>query len=393
MHCRACGATVEPVVDLGMQPAMSRFPRPEDPPDDLHPLRLGTCPSCGLVQLADPSPPQVDQQDAPSPLTSTTMAAHARGFVDDLVARVLATSERRILSLASHGGHIEPFLRERGASATIVEEPLTVPDASTGTYDLVIDNYLLAHLEHPRTALERMAALLAPGGTLALEYDDLLATVEGGQWDAIGHGHPVYLSLGWLTRELVAVGLIVVDAVPQPVYGGSVRAFARAGAYPGLSVDALLAREASAGIGAPKGLAPLAKALDHARVDVVPHLQGARAAGRRVVGYGAPARSITFLNALEIGPELLPLVVDRAPAKQGRTIPGVRIPIVAPEVLASEPPDEILILTWNLVAEVRSALAPLVAGGTRLLVALPGLADVTVDEGGAGSSGVGVTMR
>jgi hypothetical protein len=343
------------------------------------------------------------------------MAAHARAFVDDLVVRRLTTPPRRILSLASHGGHLVPFLRERGLSAALLEgdraraerlaaageqvlggrvdAPHPDTDAGVGVFDLIVDSYLLAHLERPRAALARIAALLAPRGTLVLEFDSLLATVEGCEWDAVGHGHPVYLSLGWLWRELGAVGLVVFDAVPQPVYGGAVRVFARAGGHPGPSVDALLARERSAGIGGPAGLAPLAEAVDRARRVVVPYLAAARVAGRRIAGYGAPARAITFLNALEIGPDLLAFVVDRATAKQGRTIAGVRIPILAPEALASEQPDDVLVLTWNLVAEVRSALAPLVAGGTRLLVAIPGLADVTADGDGHEVARVGHSVR
>ncbi len=396
---------MEPVVDLGSQPVGGRFPHAGDPPDELLPLRLGVCVSCGLAQLADRSPAQVDDQDARSPLTSTTMAAHARGFVDDLVERGLATPSARILSLASHGGHLVPFLRERGSSSTVFEGPGPRADRlaaegqpvlighidgsgpetepGIGGFDLVIDSYLLAHLESPRAALARVSALLTPGGTLVLEFDDLLATVEGRQWDAIGHGHPVYLSLGWVKRELELLGTTIVEAIPQPVYGGALRVFAQVGGESRPSVDAQLASEASVGIGAPAGLAKLAGALDRARREVVPHLQAARAAGRRVVGYGAPDRAITFLNALETGPDLLPFVVDRAASKQGRTVPGVRVPIAAPEVLASDPPDEVLILTWNLVDEVRLALAPLTAVGTRLLVAVPSLADVTEEGGGA----------
>lgn len=321
------------------------------------------------------------------------MAAHAGRFVDDLIVRGLASPSSRVLSLASHGGHLAPALRDRGIPATSGDGGLSIPDVANGSVDLLVDNYLLAHLEHPRAALARMAGLLAPGGTLVLEFDDLLATVEGGQWDAIGLGHPVYLSLGWLHQELSSVGLAVFDAVPQPVYGGALRIFARAGGAPIPSVAARLARELSAGIGTPAGLAPLATAVERARRDVVPHLRAARAAGRRVAGYGAPGRAITFLNALDIGPDLLPFVADRSMAKQGRMVPGVRIPIVSPEALMNRAPDEVLILTWNLATEIREALAPLVAGGTRLLVAMPDLTDVTHGTTGATGANGAASVR
>lgn len=385
VDCRACGALVEAVVDLGSQPASGVFPWAADPIVERLPLRMGACRSCGLAQLADPSSVEEGVPDGPSPLTSATMAAHAGRFVDDLVARGLANPSSRVLSLASHGGHLAPALGERGIDARIGDERLSLPDEPAASFDLLIDNYLLAHLEHPRAALAKMAGVLAPGGTLVLEFDDLLATVEGGQWDAIGLGHPVYLSLRWLHQELGAIGLVIVDAIPQPVYGGALRIFARAGATSMPSVAARLALELSAGIGTPSGLGPLAIAVHRARRDVVPHLRAARAAGRRVAGYGAPGRAITFLNALDIGPDLLPFVADRSVGKQGRVVPGVRVPIVSPEALLSRPPDEVLILTWNLAAEIRQALAPLVAAGTRLLVAVPELADVT--DGSPGPTG------
>jgi len=123
---------------------------------------------------------------------------------------------------------------------------------------------------------------------------------------------------------------------------------------------------------------------ENAALSITPYgrtfLAAARSDGRPVVGYGAPARSITFLNALRIGPELLPFVVDRSASKHGRLIPGVGIPIRAPEVLLDDPPAEILVLTWDLVDEIRADLAPLVDRGARLIVALPQLGDVTVEH-------------
>jgi hypothetical protein len=226
-------------------------------------------------------------------------------------------------------------------------------------------------------AIRRLARLLAPGGILVLEFDYLLATVQGGQWDAIRHGHQSYLALGWVSRELRDAGLDVVDAVAQPVYGGALRIYAQAGAEAGHAVVGLLARETAAGIDRPEGLAPLGDAVARGRRDVVGHLEAARAANRLVVGYGAPARSVTFLNALGIGTDLLPYVVDRAAAKQGRLIPGVHVPIRSPDVLTDPVPDEILILTWDLAREVRSSLALPVLAGTRFSVAMPDFADVT----------------
>jgi SAM-dependent methyltransferase len=325
------------------------------------------------------------------------MSRHARSFVDDLIDRGLATDATRILTLASHGGHLAPFLADRGLRPTVLEAaPMraaglaatgmrvvgaeldgeVAPGLAPASADLIVDSYLLAHLARPRLALRRLVDALAAGGVLVLEFDHLLATVEGGQWDAVRHGHQSYLALGWIVDELARAGVEVIDAMPQPVYGGALRVFATAGGTAGSRVSEIVARERAAGIDRAQGLGPLREAIERARRDVVGHLADARAAGRLVVGYGAPARAITFLNALGVGPELLPYVVDRSPAKQDRMIPGVRVPIRSPEALAQDLPDEILILTWDLAAEVVRSIRPLVGDTARFLVAVPSLEEV-----------------
>jgi SAM-dependent methyltransferase len=357
------------------------------------------CRSCGLAQLADDSPVETDDPAGPSPWSSVTMAQHGERFADDLVERGLATASSRILSMGSHGGDLSPFLAARGVPAVALGSseggpathpaaqpgpgrlPGELPEPDAGGYDLIVDSYLLAHLPSPRSALRRLARMLRPGGTLVLEFDDLLAKVVGDQWDVISHGHQTYLSVGWLARELAEAGLSMVDVVALPVYGGASRAYARAGHPTSADVRQVLTREAAAGIDRPEGLARLATAVARARDEVPPHLAQARDAGRRVAGYGAPARSVTFLNALDIGPDVIPFVVDRSPAKQGRVIPGVGIPIREPAALDDFAPAEVLILTWNLATEVRASLRSPALASTRFMVAVPRLADVPAPAG------------
>ena len=344
--CRSCDGELTVVIDLGNQPARGSFPRPGEAAPERLPLRLAMCNVCGLAQLADLSPSESDEPDAASPLSSATVGAHAQRFVEDLIDRGLAVPASRVLSLASHGGHLAGLLVKSGAAVTVVD-PLAervrrFQDAGLqaihgmfdegisgldrlGPFDLIVDFYLLAHLRHPRRGLIRMARLLAPGGTLVLEFDHLLATVQGGQWDAIRHGHQTYLSLSWLAREAEGCGLSVIDAIPQPIYGGALRVVLRANGSSSPRVGEIASHEDNAALGLSRGLVPLRDSVERARQEVAQHLAAARSDGRPVVGYGAPARSITFLNALRIGPELLPFVVDRSASKHGRLIPGVGI--------------------------------------------------------------------
>ena len=406
-RCRSCGAeAVEPFLDLGPQPLAGWFPGPGDvPPDPTWPLRPAVCRRCWLVQLSGSSPDEFEAPDAPLPTGSRTMAAHARAFVADLAGRGLATPTTTTLELASHGGHLQPFFAQIGVPTVVLEASptraarlaqeggrvvsVTLGDAPAdplvtdfGPAHLLVDHYLLAHLEDPEGALAAMARLLAPDGWLALEFDHLLPTIEGRQFDAFRHGHRSYLSLTWLAEALARQGLVAVEAKPFPVYGGALRVLARrAGAGDAdvtRSVAAMLEREAAAGLGDVSTFHAFARDVAEARSATVAFLNERAGAGRPVAAYGAPARAVTLLNYYGLGPELLAFTADASPTKQGRAIPGVRLPITAPEALRVARPAEVLILTWDIAPEVIAQLEGEGSWGARYLVPLPRLTEVGV---------------
>lgn len=95
--------------------------------------------------------------------------------------------------------------------------------------------------------------------------------------------------------------------------------------------------------------------------------------GKAVTDYGAAAKGNTLLNFAGVRPDMLPFVVDKNPAKQGKYLPGSRIPIYSPEHLLSYQPDYVLILPWNLKAEVMAQLAGIRSWGGQFVTAVPGL--------------------
>jgi hypothetical protein len=104
---------------------------------------------------------------------------------------------------------------------------------------------------------------------------------------------------------------------------------------------------------------------------VLSFLVDAKDNGRSIVGYGAPAKGNTLLNYCGIGTDILDYTVDRSPHKQGKLLPGVRIPIRAPEEIGRTRPDLVLILPWNLEAEVTDQMAHIREWGGSFLVAVP----------------------
>ena len=364
------------------------------------------------MQLAGDAPAERDEPGSSLPTDSATVAAHAHLLVQDLMARHLIGPRSRTLEVASHGGHLQPFLRAAGLASTLAEPDeghagraarqggivlrttlgrLADETGQAGRWDLILDHYRLAHELRPTGMLDAIARLLAPEGVAVLEFDHLLPTLQGRQVDAIRHGHWSYVSLTWLAAAAREHGLVVTDLQQLALYGGSLRVFVQRAdqrrssrgiiqGTPTPVVMRVLHEEEEAGLASDAPYLAFAVGARRGRAMAVRYLRRRARAGKRILGYGAPARATTLLNWYRIGPDLLPFVADASVAKQGRLIPGMAVPIRSPADLVSARPDDVLILVWDIAAEVISQLMErgIDPAKTRFLVPVPELRRVTV---------------
>jgi SAM-dependent methyltransferase len=398
-RCRSCGATsLMPVLDLGLQPLANHYPlRDETAAEEQWPLRAGACGRCGLVQLLGDVPDEPQVPGTSPSAHSTTMREHARRFVLEVVA-LAGPAGGPIVEVASHGGHLHGFLRERGLESLVVEGSPALADdlkrrgiavvartlgkGSSAEVrgdgrgaSVVVDSYLLAHVRDPNDLVAGMVDVLRPGGRVVLELDHLLPIIVDGQFDAFRHGHLTYWSLHALNALLLRHGLAALSVTEQPVYGGALRVVAGAADSnaPGPTVRRVLEAEVQAGLDRPGTYSGFAERVARETDRLHGYLVAERAAGRLVAGYGAPTRGATLLNAARITPELLPFTVDRSPDKQGRLMPGSRIPIEPPSHLEEAAPDVVLILTWDIRDEVIAQQVALRDRGVRFVVPVPAL--------------------
>ena len=388
------------VLDLGEQPEANSFPEAASDPglQPRWPLRLLFCRSCHLAQLDDAGPSEATLP-GPAPYElSETLRAHATGLVDDALAHAGSPGGRgRVVEMASHGGHLAPFLADRGIQSLIVEgspgvaasaeargrrvEPATFGRDTAqrilnrdGPADLILDNYLLAHLVDPDDMVAGLAILLRRDGMAVLEMDHLLPLIEDRRFDSIRHGHYSYVSLIALSQLLERHGLRVVDASRQPVYGGALRVFVRHAAGEGAlsrGVDRILDAERDAGLDDVPAFEAFATGVRELQARLRSFLEDRRRDGEVVAAYGAPSRGNTLLNASGIDHRLLAFTVDRSTTKHGRVLPGSGIPIRPITEIRATRPAYVLILTWDLRAEVISALPEVPTWGGRFLVPLP----------------------
>jgi hypothetical protein len=240
----------------------------------------------------------------------------------------------------------------------------------------VVANNVFAHVPDIVDFAKGLRALLADDGRLTIEIPHLLRLIEGREYDTIYHEHYSYLSLLTTQRVLAAAGLTVVDVEELPTHGGSLRTWsapAETAPPPSPAVAAVLAAESAAGLDTLEGHAGFAADVAAVRNDLVEFLVARAREGALVAGYGAPGKGNTLLNHAGIRADLLAFTVDRNPFKHGKFLPGTHIPIFDVDEIAARRPEFVVILPWNLRAEIAAQLAYVHDWGGRLVVPLPRL--------------------
>jgi SAM-dependent methyltransferase len=408
MNCRHCRtplgrAPSDTFVDLGAAPPSNAFLREADllRAEAHFPLKVFACPTCALVQVDEVQRHDLLFSDDYVYFSSYSRSwlEHARRFVGEAVDRLGLDASSRVLEVASNDGYLLQYVRERGIPCVGVEptagtarvarergidtvevffgrESARALVAERGRFDLTVANNVLAHVPDIDDFVAGFAEALAPTGSASFEFPHLLELVAMNQFDTIYHEHFSYLSLRAVERILAAHGLAVWDVETLPTHGGSLRVWASpvaAAREARPSVARLRAREAAAGVGTPGFHAGLQAATERVKDDLLAFLIAEKRAGRRVVGYGAAAKGNTLLNFAGVRPDLLAFVADASPHKQGRFLPGSRIPVRAPEALREARPDVVLVLPWNLREEIVGQLAFVRAWGGRFATAVPTL--------------------
>lgn len=400
--CRLCAAPLERVwVDLGASPLANHYLRPEelDGPEAFYPLAPKVCGRCFLVQLPEfEAPARIFEDYAYFTSFSGSMLAHAERFADEAATRLGLGSRSQVVEIASNDGYLLQYFAKKGIPVLGVEPAANVAeaakakgiptrveffgDASAGRMvaegiraDLLCGNNVFAHVPDLDGFVAGMKRVLAPRGVVTLEFPHLLRMVEDHQFDSIYHEHFSYFSLHTARAALARHGLVVFDVEEVATHGGSLRMWAAhaedATKVVSDRVGALEKREAAAGLTDLAGYVGFATDVAASKRALLRFLLDARESGKQVVGYGAPAKAATLLNHCGIRSDLVSYLVDRSPHKAGRFLPGVRIPIHPPEMLRETRPDYVLLMPWNLKAELEAQLSHVKEWGGRLVVPVP----------------------
>ena len=405
MKCRHCGADVSHIlVDLGTAPPSNAYlskialKRPEK----YFPLKVLVCEICWLVQAEAYSRAAelFNEEYAYFSSISTEWLSHAKKYVDQMIERFSLGESSLIGEVAANDGYLLQYVNDKGISCfgieptastatvarqkglEIIQEFLTLSLAkdlrsSCRTVDLLVANNVLAHVPEINDFTQSCQLLLKANGVLTCEFPHLLNLVSQHQFDTIYHEHFSYLSFGTVVDIFVKNGLQVFDVEKLGTHGGSLRVFAQrsdTGSHlieP--SVEKLLGDETRAGIHSLDFYRGLQQHAEKVKDDFLNFLLEKKREGKIVVGYGAAAKANTLLNFAGVRLDLIRYIVDRNPHKQGKFMPGSRIPIVSEDHLKIDMPDFVVIFPWNIRDEVTKQLSYLRECQTTFVVAVPNL--------------------
>jgi SAM-dependent methyltransferase len=400
--CRACGAPLTVTfIDLGVSPLANKLIRPDqaDAPEPRYPLHAQVCGHCFLVQLGEFASPAELFSDYPYFSSfSDTWLEHCERYVSNIVPRLGLGPGSRVVEIASNDGALLQFFQKRGLNVLGIEPAGNVArtaidrgvpteiaffgrDAAERIHrnfaaDLIVANNVLAHVPDLNDFIGGLKQLLAPSGTITIEFPHLARLISERQFDTIYHEHFSYFSLLAAEAALLRHGLTVYDVETLSTHGGSLRLFvshAEPGRPASQSRNSVAAAERNLGLDRIETYSQFAPRVAEARRDIVDFFTAARRAGKQVVGYGAAAKASTLLNYCGAGREFIDYVVDRSPHKQGMLLPGVRLPIDGPARVFETKPDYLFVLAWNLREEILGTMGGITDWGGRFVFPIPRL--------------------
>lgn len=391
---------------LGSHPPANSFLRADqlNAPEPSFELNTYACLNCGLVQIPNNIPPDFFRHYLYVPSASTTMHAHFKGLAQTLKIRFLTKPKALLVDIGCNDGlflkaahdigvntlGIEPatnlveIAREKGLK--VVNEYFS-PEvarrvrAEFGPATVIVTTNTFNHIDDLHTFMDGVKLLLADGGVFVIEVPQSLDYVENNEFDTIYHEHLSIFSVKSLVELHRFFDIELFNIERLEVHGGSMRVFSRqkpprkdlspTGEATAPVVAEWLLREEKAKLFSAVTYEAFAESVGRIKEELLHILHQLKQERQRLIGYGAPAKGNTLLNYYKIGTETLDYLVDRSPLKHGFYSPGMHIPIVSPERITADRPDYMLLLAWNVAAEIMQQQEAFHKGGGRFILPIP----------------------
>ena len=400
--CRFCGSELHQIfVDLGMSPLANSYLTMADlqKMEPHYPLCIYICDRCYLAQLpVFETPEGIFTDYAYFSSYSDSWLRHAKAYTDLMIERFGYNQSNFVIELASNDGYLLQYFKEKSIPVLGIEPaknvalaaneagiPTLVKFFGTDTArelasenkyaDLIVGNNVLAHVPGLNDFVNGMKIVLRKQGVITMEFPHLMRLVAENQFDTMYHEHFSYFSFTTVEKVFASHGLTLFDVEELPTHGGSLRIYARHSddeTKPvGKRVAELKSREDAAGMTKMEYYLSFGEKVKETKRKILEFLIKAKAKGKSIAGYGAPAKGNTLLNYCGVRTDFIDYTLDRSPHKQGQYLPGTHIPIYHPDKVREDKPDYLVILPWNLKEEIMEQMSYIREWGGKFVTLIP----------------------
>jgi hypothetical protein len=401
MKCRGCYVEIrQTFLDLGDSPIANDLLGEMDLSlcEPTYPLKVMVCQECSLVQL----PAIAAREDlfradyVYYSSYSTSWLAHCRDYADQIISGLSLTQNDLVVEVASNDGYLLKYFAEQGISVLGIEPAADVANVAiendipthvdffganlarslsfNAPPRLIIANNVLAHVPDIHDFVEGFAIIANKETIITFEFPHLSSLIKNRQFDTIYHEHYSYLSITALAPIFHSHQLRIIDVEELSTHGGSLRLYVvkqNSEMVATQRVEEIVALELKLDPRNPEVTQKLQTDVNQIKVSLSDELLRLKNLGFRIAAYGAAAKGNTLLNYVGLNSTDIDYVVDMNPHKQGKYLPGSRIPVVGIQHFRSNPPDVVLILPWNLASEIRKVIAAELGPGVKLIKAIP----------------------
>ena len=401
VNCRGCGFELSiTLLDLGESPIANNLVEFSNSNLQTHyfPLKAMTCSNCALVQLSEELPREIlfKPNYVYYSSFSTSWLEHSELYAQKMIQFLKLNQSDLVVEVASNDGYLLKYFISNGIQVLGIEPASGVAQVAiqngiptlidffgkslaskltkTKKPKLIVGNNVLAHVPNLHDFICGVATLIDYEGVITFEFPHLLNLLKNNQFDTIYHEHYSYLSITALLPILKHHKLKVFKVEKLSTHGGSLRIFlAKSNSRweTSKSVQDILDEELQFDPRDIRIHKLLQSKVLKTKSNLVAELSKQKASGKNIAAYGAAAKGVTLLNYCGIRSDVIDYVVDLNPSKQGKFLPGSQIPIVDSKMLTLNPPDILLVLTWNLSTELKFQLSDNIKLGMKLIKAVP----------------------
>jgi hypothetical protein len=403
VSCRSCRTELKlTLIDLGSSPIANNLETDNEPllQSEKFPLKALTCHVCSLVQLSE----TISEKNlfasnySYHSSYSTSWLTHSKNYVDEIIHFLEINENDLVIEIASNDGYLLQFFRDAGINVLGVEPAADVANIAINKKiptlinyfsesiarelrakfkpKLILGNNVLAHVPDIQDFVKGLDILLNDDGIITLEFPHLMNLIKFNQFDTIYHEHYSYLSITALMPIFEKHNMKIFDVKELSTHGGSLRIYvAKKSSKWEIkeSVERIIHEESKYDPRDEFVYTNLQKRVLLLKKSLMREMLELKNSGLKIAAYGAAAKGVTLLNYCGIDSDIIEYVVDMNPHKQGKFLPGSRIPIVEISRLLQDPPDVLLVLPWNLSIEIRKTILEFEDLKFRFLRAIPRL--------------------